>query len=462
MDSQQAYQQCLQRLTWACDRLQANIDPAHLSQIADLIVQPMTGLWRFFHTPQHIFDVGGDDDPIEVLAALFHDLVYVQVDRCINFNISYYITPFSQEVKGQLVIRPKLELPADATFEMVALVFGFVPEQVLNPFAGQNEFLSALVAAKALEPFLKMEQLTQIVACIEATIPFRGKTEAGLTASDVLYESLLVARRQFNLSLTNEEIEETVKKGVRVCNRDVGSFAHPSAAHFLANTWNLLPETNHNLIDCIYTVRDYRVALQKMEGFISCLTPGVIFRQFKAEPEPRIYQLLESGVEKNLAIAKLYLGSKLVAIALVEALSRGIGLNVPLATMMGKVPEQNYQGDRLEIFIPNIANAYQPKTEIEREVLRLLEEGRAPSIYYDLETSPLATFLVKLMGFDAIRSQWHRAKQFFNDNISAHEFIAGFDPAITNIVIEAVFKLFDGRKSAISSYIGISLLQDNS
>ncbi len=30
-----------------------------------------------------------------------------------------------------------------------------------------------------------------------------------------------------------------------IAQRDVYSFAHSSAAVFLANTWNLLPESNH-------------------------------------------------------------------------------------------------------------------------------------------------------------------------------------------------------------------------
>jgi len=249
MDSKQAYLQCLDKLIWAIDRLKAEVEPTELARIAELIVQPMTGSWRFFHTPEHIFEVGGNEDAIEVLAALFHDIVYVQVDRSINFNVSYYITPVTKEVNKQLQIRDQSELSADATFEMVMLVFGFVPGEVLNPFSGQNEFLSALVAAKVLEPFLKREQLLQIVACIEATIPFRP-AEGRVTVSQRLYDRLQAINSLFNLSLTDKQMRETVKKAVRISNRDVISFSHPSSAHFLANTWNLLPETNHNLTCC--------------------------------------------------------------------------------------------------------------------------------------------------------------------------------------------------------------------
>ncbi|HZX00624.1 MAG TPA: hypothetical protein VFF45_00105 [Bacilli bacterium] len=60
----------------------------------------MTGPWRYFHTPNHIFEVGGTDDPIEVLAALFHDIVYVQVDRGIQFNVAHFLTPFIVQLRA--------------------------------------------------------------------------------------------------------------------------------------------------------------------------------------------------------------------------------------------------------------------------------------------------------------------------------------------------------------------------
>ena len=450
MDIEQAYKKCTARLMWACASLQAKVAPSELAPIADLIVQPMTGPWRFFHTPQHIFKVGGTEDAIEVLAALFHDLVYVQVDCSINFQLSYYITPYTKEVKGQLVIREPEELPADPMFDIVASVFGFVPGELLQPFAGQNEFLSAVVAVKVLEPFLQPEHLVQIVAGIEATIPFRSTSEDGLTVSDRLKQRLQVTRDKFNLCLSDEELSEAVKKAVRVSNRDVASFAHPNPAHFLANTWNLLPETNHNLINCSYTVRDYRIALQKMEGFMNFLRPDVIFRQYGGEPSDRAFDLWNQAARNNLEIAKLYLGSKLVAIAFIEALSSTIGPDVPLAMMMGNMPERNCGGLRLENLIPHVANAYQAKNELERQVLHLLEKGRAKSANYDLEHSPLATFMVKSMGFEEMRCQCGRAKTFFKEELSAEDFIGGFDPTVAKVLIDGVIKLFESHKNAIS------------
>jgi hypothetical protein len=451
MDSARAYQKCLKRLTWATESLKLDISQSQLEYITDLIVQPMTGPWRFFHTPQHIFEVGGSKDPIEVLAALFHDLVYVQVDWSIHFNVGYYISPFAKEINGRLTIRSQLDLPVDTTFEIVASVFGFVPGQVLNPYAGQNEFLSALVAAKVLEPFAEAALLMQMVACIEATIPFRPVCEKGLTASERLLERLKLTNEKFHLLVTDAELCETVKRSVRVANRDVCSFAHPSAARFLANTWNLLPETNHNLsASGAYTVADYRLAIQKMEGFMSSLKPEVIFRSFQGEPRRHTYNILEYYAKRNIEIAQLYLKAKLVTITLIEAISFTIGLDIPLVIMMGEVPLRGFTFMRLEHFLPEVANPCEIKTSIEQEVWNLLKFGRAKSNYSDLQHSPIATFIVTLIGFDGIQQQCDLAKQFFLGNISSEEYIASFQNSLPEKIIRALQDLFDSRKIAVS------------
>ena len=79
---------CLDCLVSSIEQLGGRVDLPKLEQIAELIIQTMRGPWRYFHTSEHIFEVGGSVDPIEVLAALFHDLVYVQVDQGVSFNIS--------------------------------------------------------------------------------------------------------------------------------------------------------------------------------------------------------------------------------------------------------------------------------------------------------------------------------------------------------------------------------------
>ena len=113
MDFEENYRQCLEKIIWATDELNVEVPPPQLSKIAKIIVKTMTGPWRYFHSTEHIFAVGGSTDAMEVLSALFHDIVYVQIDGSVNFNLSYYLSPFIEEDRGQLFIRDQSELPDD-------------------------------------------------------------------------------------------------------------------------------------------------------------------------------------------------------------------------------------------------------------------------------------------------------------------------------------------------------------
>lgn len=444
-------QQCLEKLIWATRQLEIDVEIDQLSQISELIVQTMTGCWRSFHTPEHIFMVGGEEDPIEVLAALFHDVVYVQVDRVVNFNLSYYIAPYIREVRGQLFIRKESELPDDPTFQKVIAIFDMVPGLGLSPTNGQNEFLSALVAAKVFEPFLSPALVIQIVTIIESTIPFRSKNDNGESAIERLYRRLIRVNQDFNLQMSDAEIEATIRRSVRLSNRDVGGFAHPSSAQFLDNTWSLLPETNHHLhYSGSYTISQYRQALQKMEGFMWFLKPELIFHQFQGEPDDATFQKLLSGARNNLEVSRLYLGSKLVAIAILEALSLRFGQDVPLTTMMGELPSANVSSANLVDFIPNIPNAYPLSSPLEEEVFDLLEKGRYKGADYDLNNSPMATYMVKLLGFHEIERLRKCARELFDGTISGEDFLTQCHPQVIQVVTDSVLKLFDSRKASLA------------
>ncbi|ERT05500.1 hypothetical protein M595_4515 [Lyngbya aestuarii BL J] len=53
------------------------------------------------------------------------------------------------------------------------------------------------------------------------------------------------------------------------------------------------------------------------------------------------------------------------------------------------------------------------------------------------------------MGFDEIRHQRNRAQEFFQNVISAEEFLAGCDMNVKKTVTDGIVKLFDSRKEAL-------------
>lgn len=450
MNYENNYQQCLEKMIWATEQLKAEVSLTQLSKIAQILVKTMTGSWRYFHSIDHIFAVGGSTDAIELLAALFHDIVYVQIDGSVNFNLTYYLAPLIEEDRGQLSIRAQSELPEDFIFEIVSAIFGVVPGQVLSPFAGQNEFLSAVVAAKILEQFLKPQLIVQIAACIEATIPFRAKSESGLTPSELLHQRLISTNNNFNLQLTDAEMIQTIKRSVRVANRDVGGFADPSSAVFLANTWSLLPETNHNLQKSgSYTVRDYRIAIQKMLGFMNFLKPELVFRQFQGEPDHQSYQNMVEQAKRNLEVSRLYLESKLIVNAVLEALSLRLGQDISLSIVMGELPSSQVSIGRLGDSFPSLLNPYQPKTNLEKEVFYLLEVGRSNGNTYDLRNSPLTTFVIKYIGFEEILQMRERCGQFFQGILSSEDFLASCNADMTKIITNEVIQLLENRQAAL-------------
>ena len=310
-----------------------------------------------------------------------------------------------------------------------------------------------MIAAKSLEPFLKPDIIAEIAACIEATIPFRPKLPSGLSASETLYQRLLSANQRFDFGWKDAQICAAVKRSVRLANRDVENFACSLSADFLDNTWNLLPETNHELLNSnSYTVRDFRRSLQKMEGFMNFLKPELVFQQFMGEPDDATYESLVARTRKNIEVAKLYLGSKLVAIAILEALSYRMGRDIPLSAMMGELPGSGGKVAALERLLPDIANGHQLANGLESEVLELLSKGRIRESTYDIKNSPTTTFIIKSIGFNSVRNLLKPAKDFFAGTISSEEFLSECDARVVETIISGVLQLFESRKAALSSY----------
>jgi hypothetical protein len=447
--------QCSAKLIWSFQQLGYELPQTEVEMITKLLVQTMTDTWRYFHTLDHILMVGNSDYPLEILASLFHDWIYVQVDGKINFNLGYYLTPFIEEdFPNHYKIKEESQLPQDLTFEVVLAIFGLTKGQELITYLGQNEFLSALAAAKILEPFLPLSIIAQIVTIIEATIPFRSKSEDGFTPSEVLYQRLKLTNNQFNLGLSLGEIEDTIKQSVRLSNRDVSSFGADNSAEFLDNTWKLLPETNHNLTNTnSFTIRDYRIAIQKMEGFVYSLEPDLIFSQFNNYPSPDDYANIVIKVRNNLTIGKLYLTCKLIAISFLEAICLRLGEQLIFRVVMGNLITQNNPRTKLAYFLPSSEqsnpefNTLSPEYQ---ETLRILKEEKYDCIDCDSQESYLAYFLVCQLGFKRMLNLRTQTLDFANNKLSGEDFIACFPPKTVKIFTDYLVQLFTENIKALS------------
>lgn len=438
--------QCQSYLRRALEGLGTPTNEIYQINLAPLIFQPMSGDRRFFHNFDHVLKVGGHSDPIEMLAGAFHDIVYVQVDIGIPFNLTSFMNRVVQEIDGVMKVRS--QLPPNPEIHWLLALFEFEPGQPLEQ--GQNEFLSALVAVQVLAPLVSMQDRLAIAVCIEATIPFR-MTEGSHGLPEVTLTRLRRINQQYNFRLSDTDLVTMVRRSIRVANRDVASFAQTTAAGFLADTWNLLPEKNVQFSPRgLYRVQDYRKAIENTETFFRRVNARSIFRQFRDEPSREAHEQRQQQAAQNLAVGRLYLSCKLVAIALLEALCEPLGKETTMELPMGTLP--NPEGGpvfRLEEFLPPPPEADPGFSEIEREVWQLVCEGRAASSYEgDLVNSPLTTFLIQYHGFERIPQQRRMAKAWLEGSLCSRAFLQGFDAQFVDLLLEAIQRLWEHRQQA--------------
>lgn len=150
---------------------------------------------------------------------------------------------------------------------MVEHIFGYPPDGEITSKNGINEFLSAVVAVRQLEGHLSNDQLARIVCCIEATIPFKNCSDGhndNTAHMERLYTNMVEAKTDCNLSLTDEELGESVQLAAFLANEDIGNFGTEDRYWFLDNTWSLLPESNTSLRQqFLYTIMEYQKVRDK-------------------------------------------------------------------------------------------------------------------------------------------------------------------------------------------------------
>jgi hypothetical protein len=388
----------------ALAKLGVDVNTADVERWGFAIHGAISAPGREYHNHDHVIEIASVDDPLEVVAALYHDAVYIQVDHGPPHTMRTEMNRVLVAESGGFRVLPAAD-DDEATRDVLA-VFGRKVGDVVTNMTALNELASALVASIHLAGVLDRQQRIDIAACIEQTIPFRVDPVTALRD------------RLFGLGITGERLEETLRRAVRVGNRDVENFADNDAARFLDSTWKLLPESNPALhAPLVYTVRDYRVALQKMEGFLAWLPADRIFQVWGDEPKPEIHARRVARATGNLELAVRYMRAKLYSIALVEALAEASGGDVPLDYFMGGLKVAGPEGKRIEQFLPELAS----RADLDPPLHRLLSEGRASESSFDSKPSPIGAFLHGIVGEAAVMKGVEQAKRWWagvNDHLA--------------------------------------------
>lgn len=418
--------------------------------LANIVYKAMAGESRYFHTTEHILRMADSTTPIQALAALFHDIVYHQVDSGFVPDIHILISPYIQEKDDGIFIADNID-PAEKLVYIALDVFGFSPGQKLAYANGLNEFLSTLVMAKSLERILPVENILRIIICIEATIPFRGINENGEGPFEILEKRIKKVNQNTQICLSEKEIETAIQSAVLFANKDVESFRENDPAVFLVDTWKLIPETNVALRSSeIYTIRDYRIALQKTDKFFNLVNPGDIFHCYKGVPPDDEYRQMVKRARSNISTAREYLGVKLLAIAILEALAEITGGDAPLSLFMGGLQQRGVNGKRIEDFLPPIAMT--DSVVILTQVFKLLETGRAGETNFDMSYSPLSGYLYKSMGMYRVHYYLEPAQEMFSGKKTPLEFLEAVDSHMISIIASACAEMVPTRREQLLQY----------
>ncbi len=454
-------QKTLSLLKDVFDGLCVRISLIELEQLGKMVHEAMTVQGRSFHTPEHIFSLVDGSDPIQALAALFHDVVYYEIDQGFTTEVGTVLASYIRmettdqglpciRLISRSTMSARVRPGGDSMFDMTLGVFGFDYGHTLIPSRGQNEFLSALLMNKKLESVLRRRDLLEATACIEATIPFRGPDENGQSPMEALAHRLRRVNEAQRLAMRESDIAAAVKRAVHFSNRDVDNFAEQDTGSFLDNTWKLLPETNPSLRHHgVYTIGSYRQALEKMEAFLNHLDPETVFNTYDDEPLPGEYARRVAMAYRNIHTARQYLGLKLLAIGLLEALAMSSGGDAPVALFMGGMEER--EGTRrMDTYLPSIASI--PTVDETSTLFGLLAFGRASSSSFDLQNSPLSLFIFRLLGWDVAETLLMEAKRMFAGEIEAETFLERVPAGIVVAVARACAEMAITRREVLLAF----------
>lgn len=437
----------------AFGQLGLSVSPRTVESLAVAIHKVMTVQARYYHNMEHVFGLVDPANPIQAVAALFHDIIYYQVDLGLAPEFYPAISPYIRQAEGEIRLTEQLP-PHDRLFAMTLQVFGFEPGQKLSPFAGLNEFLSALAMNNTLRGIVPERDLLKMTVCVEATIPFRGLNERGENHFDVLAARLDHVNTAYGLAMSAADIEQAVEWAVTFANRDVAGFAYPDPAMYLDETWKLLPETNIALRSAqIYSICDLRRALQKTEAFLGSLDPNLVFHRYKDTPPAQEFERLVAAAHRNIGTGREYLGVKLLAIAILEALAVATGGDAPLSLFMGDLQKEGRERpQRLEDFLP-VIEVLDPRIR-SAAVLKVLDQGRAGESDFDLKDSPLSSFIYKDLGPERAWRLLADAKDMFSGKLSALEFLERVDRPVISAIARASATMVSTRREALLQFAG--------
>ena len=430
--------------------LMVEVPMQEVERFAILIQQSMSGKKRAFHTTKHVFNLSEGMKPVQVLAALFHDVVYCQLDDGLPEQTTTLLQGVTRTENAALLLNEIK--PGDRITAMCAEIFGFSAGQILPPQRGMNEFLSATLAVRILQHHLTEAHLIAIAACIELTIPFRAPDERGQTAAQVLAQRVQArcSNPGAGISLSEQETSRFVKTvvtdAVIFANRDLSGFTDANPGRCLSNTLLLIEESMPHFAALSFSsIQEYRDALLRMDAFLSKLNPKLVCQTFDSVPEANAKLDMDAAVAKNIAFSRDYLAAILASMAIIEALALSTGTDCPIGMFLGDSSQSLNEPDQIEELLP-VPPAGQP---VNADLLHLFENDHLLDSINDLTASPLTEFVYRFLGQPGTQHALEQAKQMFDGQMSTRVFLQSLDRDMVRAIVRACAEIAVSRRDAL-------------
>ncbi|MES2948442.1 MAG: hypothetical protein V4858_07865 [Pseudomonadota bacterium] len=435
-------------LDTAFQALPVTVSMVETERLAMLVHHAMESPTRAYHTSGHVFGMCEGMKPLQVLAALFHDLVYYQLDAGFPKHTMGLLQDVTR-LEGDTLVLQAIAAD-DSVLILCAAVFDFSPGQVLPLYGGMNEFLSAVVAARLLQAHLGVADLIAVVACIEATVPFRPPDASGRTAADRLAQRVLQVYKTHidgsDADAAKAFSDRVVTDAVALTNRDVGSFSEADPGLFLSNTWLLIEESNAPLaVAGMYTLQEYRRGLTRMDGFLRTLNPNHVFQYYQQSPGAQERADLCAAAARNIAFAVDFLGAKITSIAIIEALALSTGTDGPISMFLGEIRSAYGRPERVEDYLPVVPAI----ADVNPDLLWVFEKGRTLESSSDLTDSPITAFVYRYIGHAGTQQALTQARSMFDASLSPMAFLRSLDRDMVCAIARACSHISLSRREAL-------------
>lgn len=434
----------MRRITYWFDQafqgLSVDVPAAEVRELAMLVEQCMEGKTRTYHTAFHVLGLCDGMQPVQVLAALFHDVVFYQLDGGLPGSVSALLDDVTRPESG--AFRLQEITPGDHALALCVDIFGLRPAELLTPNRGMNEFLSAVVAVRLLCRHLNHAQLMAVAACIELTIPFRGPDANGSTPAQVLARRVQArCASLFDSEPQRAEfVKTTLTEAVIFANRDVAGFITAAPEHCLSNSMLLVEESMMpQAAQGASSLLTYREALLGMDTFLGQLNPAHVGQYFAGCPDAGAIVQMQMTTQKNIAFVRTYLAAVLSSVAIIEALTPDAGNGYPMTLLLGGIGCAE-----ADAFPAPAAGVI-----VDDSLLHLLKHGLAPQENPGLNALPLTACVYRFLGQEGTRHTYAQARQMFDHALAPETFLQNLDRAMVGAIIRQAAQQDAGHKEAL-------------